>query len=57
MDVRKPKFLYLEENVRRDIVAKFKARIQQGFYNSETVLSEIVDRLAPDFDEEANKVA
>ena len=57
MDVRRPKFLSLEENVRRDIVRQFKLKVQQGYYNSEAVISEIVDRLATDFDQEANRLA
>jgi len=50
-NVRKGQFLWKEERERRQYIEMLSKKISSGFYFSDDVLSEIVNEIAPIFNE------
>lgn len=50
-NVRKGRFLWLEDPARKRYVEKLIRKIENGYFFSERVMSKIVDEIAPTFNE------
>jgi hypothetical protein len=50
-NIRKGKFLWLQDSARNRYLETISRKITEGFYFSENVISRIVDEIAPTFGE------
>lgn len=56
MEVKKGKFLHLDEVARSKYLRELEGRIKKGFYNSDSVMNKVVGKLAGSFDEELTRL-
>ncbi len=48
-NIRKGKFLWMDQHSREKFLQKLSGRISEGYYSSDRVLNRIVDELSPVF--------
>ncbi|MFH1761819.1 MAG: hypothetical protein ABIA63_12040 [bacterium] len=56
MEVRKGKFIWMEESARKSVVTRLRERMKAGYYTSEKVVESLVERLAPEFHEQVERI-
>jgi hypothetical protein len=54
---RRGQFIWLPKNHREQYVRALRKRIQSGFYSGDQIISAITEKLAPIFDEQAERSA
>ncbi len=55
MEVKKGKFLHLDEVARKEYLRDLEGRIKKGFYDSDSVINKVVGKIASSFEEELLK--